>query len=904
MVGTENIIITSDTEFIQQVNNSKECDTLDYITERQDPKSYQLFIDFLNKRKANKNSDYTHTSFQGGKYFIEDTEYDVYLNLYTNNIGKKKSMTEKVCMNRYIRFDLDLHFKNSMIELTKKNILEITDIFTTEINKYYNTNYNLYVLTRDEPVMAKNDIWKNGIHIQIPDIITKKDHISKIIRNELISNKQLINIFNKMEVINPITDIIDNSIYNDTSLWIQYGGDKIQDYSNAYTVKHIVDKNNNYDSSKNYESDYIKLFSLRNKKGLELTPTNDIANINIEKIKNEDNEIEREKLLIERQKKEKKDNIEWNKVVDNDFIKELVSILNPERAIDYKTWSELCWCLKSIDEGTFKLFDAFSKLCEDKYDENNVEKFWDNATQGSYTMGTLRFWAKQDNPEKYDEICEKYRKYNMEDFNFKGGITHFSLAEVFVNEYTDKYIFNKNEIFVYHNDIWDNSLSEALIQDDLVKMIGKLCKIATRTQDKEDLSDIFKKFSSITTRNNRDKIVKDIKDKLLIKNNHNILINYTLDQKRNIHFRNGVLEMEKYNPETNNIMECFRPRKKTDYVSGYNDYDFNIDVCKEKIDKVKKIYRQIQPNKQNFNYYLTFLAYCLTGDTKYQKCEIGVGYSASNGKSTHTEIHQISMPFYTMKLDKKTFNEGNSKNHKQFIELFNKPVRLSYMEELKTDKLDAELFKEYVDGKNLNVEVLYGSCKIHPIQAKLKTSSNFDLDIQNDKGVIRRGLKLNYQSRFVDDEELVNEDKHIYLADEDLIEKFEIDDDLKSAYIIMLLPYVSNYIKNGLVIPKKIKNAFKEMVEEYDDIGLLINNSDTFEKVSPSELDCKDRLSKNELLNIFKNNGIKVNWKQLLGQMKGYGYIWNRNQRNQDKGKGCFENLKYNEETIDESDEL
>ena len=121
----------------------------------------------------------------------------------------------------------------------------------------------------------------------------------------------------------------------------------------------------------------------------------------------------------------------------------------------------------------------------------------------------------------------------------------------------------------------------------------------------------------------------------------------------------------------------------------------------------------------------------------------------------------------------------------------------------------------------------------------------------------------------------------------------------------MLLPYVSNYIKNGLMIPKKIKNAFKEMVEEYDDIGLLINNSDTFEKVSPTELESKDRISKNELLNIFKNNGIKISWKQLLGQMKGYGYIWNRKKRNKDKGQGCFENLKYNEETIiDESDEF
>ncbi len=865
----------------------------------------KVFKDFIDKRKATKSSDYTHTSFIGGKYYIEAEDNDEYLRLYKYFNGKSFGMVEfPKTLSRYIRFDLDLHFKEST-KITKENICDIVSFIKTEINKYYDVDYDVYVLMRKSPTQ-KNDIYKNGIHIQIPDIVTKNDYITKFIRSELISNKDLIKVFKNMEVINPITDIIDECVYTSNG-WMQYGSDKGTESSNAYKVKYIVDKDNEIKKYKEDNKNLVELFSLRNKmlptdinqKGLDI----------VEKIYEEYNEIETNKIAAQEKKEEeiekRKAERKYDDVVDKDFIKELVGILKETRVHDYKSWSELGWCLKSIDEGLFDLFDKLSQI-SDKYDESAVEKFWDKSVAGNYTMGTLRYWAKQDNKDKYFEICEKYMKYDIEDFNFKGGITHFILAEVFVNEYNDKYIFNKNEIFVYHNDIWDNNLSDALIHDDLVKMIGKLCKIATRTQDKEDLSDIFKKFSSITTRNNRDKIVKDIKDKLLIKNNHNILINYTLDQKRNIHFKNGVLDMEKYNPEINNIEECFRPRKKTDYVSGYNDYDFNVNVCKEKIDKVKKIYGQIQPNEENFNYYLTFLAYCLTGDTKYQKCEIGVGYSASNGKSTHTEIHQISMPFYTMKLDKKTFNEGNSKNHKQFIELFNKPVRLSYMEELKTDKLDAELFKDYVDGKNLNVEVLYGSCKIHPIQAKLKTSSNFDLDIQNDKGVIRRGLKLNYQSRFVDDEELVNEDKHIYLADEDLIDKFEIDDDLKSAYIIMLLPYVSNYIKNGLVIPKKIKNAFKEMVEEYDDVGLLINNSDTFSKVSPNELESKDRISKNELLNIFKDNGIKISWKKLLGQMKGYGYIWNRKKRNKDKGQGCFENLKYNDENgeSDESDEF
>ncbi len=348
-----------------------------------------------------------------------------------------------------------------------------------------------------------------------------------------------------MEVVNPITDIIDECVYTSNG-WMQYGSDKGTESSNAYQVKYVVNKDNEIRTYKKDNKNLVELFSLRNKmvptdinqKGLDI----------VEKIKNKEFEIGRNKNAAQQKKKEKKQKRKaerkYNDVVDKDLIKELVHCLNPIRATEYKTWSELCWCLKSIDDGLFELFDEFSKK-SDKYNDSCVEKFWDTAKEGNYTIGTLRFWAKNDNKDKYFEICEKYRKYDIQDFNFKGGITHFSLAEVFVNEYTDKYIFNKNEIFVYHNDIWDNSLSEALIQDDLVNMIGKLCKIATRTQDKEDLPDIFKKFSSITTRNNRDKIVKDIKDKLLIKNNNNILINNTLDQKKNNHFRNEVMEKGK-----------------------------------------------------------------------------------------------------------------------------------------------------------------------------------------------------------------------------------------------------------------------------------------------------------------------------------------------------------------------
>jgi len=223
----------------------------------------KVFKDFIDKRKATKSSDYTHTSFIGGKYYIEAEDNDEYLRLYKYFNGKSFGMVEfPKTLSRYIRFDLDLHFKEST-KITKENICDIVSFIKTEINKYYDVDYDVYVLMRKSPTQ-KNDIYKNGIHIQIPDIVTKNDYITKFIRSELISNKDLIKVFKNMEVINPITDIIDECVYTSNG-WMQYGSDKGTESSNAYKVKYIVDKDNEIKKYKEDNKNLVELFSLRNK---------------------------------------------------------------------------------------------------------------------------------------------------------------------------------------------------------------------------------------------------------------------------------------------------------------------------------------------------------------------------------------------------------------------------------------------------------------------------------------------------------------------------------------------------------------------------------------------------------------------------------------------------------------
>ena len=87
--------------------------------------------------------------------------------------------------------------------------------------------------------------------------------------------------------------------------------------------------------------------------------------------------------------------------------KKLTAILSRDRASQYNDWIRVCWCLKNIDEGLFNDFVEFSK--KTKFDNCYYEdcvKVWKRAKilEDGFSLGSLNFWAKEDDPERYKEI--------------------------------------------------------------------------------------------------------------------------------------------------------------------------------------------------------------------------------------------------------------------------------------------------------------------------------------------------------------------------------------------------------------------------------------------------------------------------------------------------------------------
>ena len=329
------------------------------------------------------------------------------------------------------------------------------------------------------------------------------------------------------------------------------------------------------------------------------------------------------------------------------------------------------------------------------------------------------------------------------------------------------------------------------------------------------------------------------------------------------------------------------------------DYDYK--ESKDRYtNKVKEIIKSISnDDDETLQFILSYLGYCLTGETKAKKFLILYGASASNGKTTLQEIFSKCLKSYSFKIDRETFNYKYDKFHKQLIQSC-RPKRMVFLEEMNKNKLDISKLKEFVDGNDTNCNIMYGTSELVKIDAKLIIATNNNPVFDTDNGIARRGILVECKNKFVDKKvyEKLKDKSNIYLKDERIMDLFN-DDNYRCAFINLLLPYSNQYYNDGLIVPQKINDAFKELCEDNDIMKSFINNN--FE-ITHND---KDRLSKDEFVLLYNEcNKTKLSFRQLLSDIKRLDIEYNRNKRHNNV-KGCLIGIKYlNSYNDNDKDEL
>jgi len=355
-----------------------------------------------------------------------------------------------------------------------------------------------------------------------------------------------------------------------------------------------------------------------------------------------------------------------------------------------------------------------------------------------------------------------------------------------------------------------------------------------------------------------------------------------------IHFNNGYMNMK---------TGKFRKRKQNKhFITQYikRDYEPSSDDDKTTvINHIKKIY----PNKKDFDCILNMLGASLSGlasDDQITLLLLGMG---STGKSFIMELTQVAIVCYFEKLSGDSFEKSNPNRNKIFNSFIDKPcVRIAWVNELTDKNIDSTLFKNFCDGK-IETTRLYQDGQTHlDLKCRGIFTSNDMPNIHIDSGTKRRVQTYTHKSKFVSNNDDINEDENIYKKDKKLLRNISKNDKLLNAWFDILKDRCVKWYNGTIDIDTDDNENFKDTKDA------LLSANDIFKDFVDSELtitkDQKHRIGKEIMRTRFlkKYSDKHFSVQQIISRLKDKGIEYSGNLRPlKSKIQGCFIGVKFND---------
>ena len=798
-------------------------------------KSVDNFYKYIKNFQIGKNSDYTHTSLgnKKGCYYIQSENYDIFLEEYQNAINNNEELgiTEKHKLLSPILIDLDFRYKaNGKLEriYTDLMIENFIEIYNNLIKDYLKIDkeYSFYIFEKTKPTYYKdtNDVGKDGIHIIIPEIVTKPS-IQYLFRKkciEIIKEQNLFDIFS-----NTVEDIFDEAVIEKNG-WFMYKSKKPN--SECYEVTKIYTNYNNgligdFDKFTKFEDmqliDKIKLFSIRNKKfetKILSSKTEELFAFHQLLM-----EKEREKLTKQKIFKTTRNN-KKNEILDIEIVKKFINILSEKRADKFDEWIRVGWCLRNIDHRLLNEWIEFSKKSS-KYSEGECEKKWNYMKISNLGIGTLRMWAKQDNPDKYTKIIQEDLDILLK--NARTG-TDNDVARVIHQMYKYEFVcfsIKKNGWYEFKDHRWKLSdcaiglklkMSNEVFRE-FMRISSKYSLEASQTEDLDEqerlskLSASYNKIAlSLKKSTNKNNYLKECSELFY----HN-KFEEKLDSKCHlIGFENGVFDLENYE---------FRPGNPDDYISfstgiDYIEYDENSNLINDIDDFISKIL----PKEEMKIYLLKLFASFLNGNIKEEKFHFFTGTGA-NGKSKIIELYQKAFGDYCGQYNVSLLTQKRVKSNDTNSELVqSKGKRFMVLQEpSEGERINTGLLKELTGGDTIIARGLFQDPISFKPQAHMTmTCNHLPVIPSDDGGTWRRVRAVHFPSKFTENPDASN--KYEFKIDKEISLKFE---DWKETFMSLLINYYRKYIEEGIFEPEEVLAFTNEYQKENDFITEFIGDS-------------------------------------------------------------------------------
>jgi P4 family phage/plasmid primase-like protien len=624
------------------------------------------FIKFMLKHKIDreKNPDaiITHTSMgplvkntKGmGSFSIDGIDYEIFMNLYKQVLGRiDLYIVERPKQIGPFIIDIDFNTAKEYKErqYLTKHIELIVNKFNDKIMKYLDIELNdvvAFVEEKPEPTFEeKKGLCKDGFHIVYPEVILDyklKYFILDIVREEVENENGLEGI----PLINQYKKIFDKSVVIDNGV-LMFGSRKPEFGRKPYQVTHIYKHDmTEIDINEFDDDEFVSILSLRGQTEEDEVKLKDNYINNTETIKriqiandelgggNKKRTVSEDEIMI---RPKKVNEVKPSQQGDIKMAKMLVPLLSSERATDFGSWICVGWALHNIHNSLMQSFIDFSKKCPEKYDESYCRKVWNDAKDYGYTIASLHWWAKKDNPVGYLEILREHVKLLVE--KAESG-SHDDIANIVFEMYKNIYKcvnITKNVWFGFKGSKWCNidsayTLSEK-ISDEITSIFlaahADYLKIAA-SKERIDRENCMKRGQVMINIYNKLKMIpfkKHVLSACAIKFYDSEFVKRLDENKDLLGFNNGVYDLRS---------GCFRDGSPDDYISmstGYDYIEFKGD--EPVINEISDFFNKVQPDEAMQNYVLKTISTYLDGYNKEEK------FSIWTGSGCHEKNAQIIM---------------------------------------------------------------------------------------------------------------------------------------------------------------------------------------------------------------------------------------------------------------------
>ncbi len=531
--------------------------------------------------------------------------------------------------------------------------------------------------------------------------------------------------------------------------------------------------------------------------------------------------------------------------VDLAEVRELVGMLNPQRADAYSTWMEVGWCLHNIDSNA--LLDTwinFSKQSE-KYEATLCDKLWQKMRDGGLGLGSLHMWARKDSPSEYKAMLNARVFDDIIDCNGShnavASIAHKLLKCMYVCATADGRLWYR-----FAESLWREDKGGICIRKELSSTVREQFNLAIpRVMSALSVDDLQSLRSSSAAASRHPAVER--RERLLS-------ISYKLQDS---HFKDNVIkEMREffYDQEflakldsninllafTNGVYDFAFPRFRAsvpeDYVSLSVGYPYDAQNSPSLRARVDGFLSKLHPDESQREYVMKMLARQLRGDTGQQLFHVHAGHkgSAGNGKSTFFEALEHVLGDYVTSFKVSILTARNREEaSKPQPEYHNwRGRRILYCTEPKEDDmLHSGIMKDLTGGEVVQYRMLFSNDiqQFRP-QYKMHIMCNGPPKVDGaDEGVKRRIRKIDYRARFVDAAD-VDETRHKYARDGKFIGDLVASDALKMAFMHTLLELYQ--ADHEYTMPDCIREQSSEYLEENNVVARFVRD---FVVESPSE---------------------------------------------------------------------